>query len=171
MSAVHRRLLGRIFNDRVKNAPTFGKKLYELLFSENDDSVIGLFRYLPVGLVSFLADTAVLMLVSRFTDRHRVYVSAGFAVGVTLNFILAKLAVFQSKRIHPAAEFAAVVAISAVGLALTNLLFSLFLRAFHSLNEAVGKLLFKILSAFIVLFRNCCARRDFYHLIDRRAIK
>lgn len=63
MSAVHRHLLGRIFNGRVKSAPTFGKKLYELLFG-------------------------------------------------------------------------------------------LFLRAFHSLNEAVGKLLSKILSAFIVLFRN-----------------
>lgn len=152
----------------VKDAVGGKAKFRALFLDPNDDARLQFFRYLFVGGLSFLADTAVLLLTSTVIRQSWIYVTVGFLVGVTVNYRLSKRMVFQKKRRRPGIEFLSVLIISVIGLLLTNWLFDLFFALFARMfPEYWTKLFAKIVSAGLVLIWNFCARKGFYAVCDR----
>lgn len=157
-----------IIPQEVLQAKTLSGKIAALLFSKNATPALQFFRYFLVGGISFVVDTAVLLFVSVFTDISFLYVSAGFCVGVVVNYILSKLMVFQQPQDKPVVEFIVVFIISLVGLFLTNWLFDCFMALFKVMfSEYLSKLFAKIIAAAIVLIWNYSARKLFYRLIGK----
>ncbi len=161
-----------IFKDiipcEVRRAETFAGKLGALLFSKGPSPALQFVRYLLVGGISFVVDTAVLLFVSVFTDVSFVYVSAGFIVGVVTNYLLSKLMVFQQRQDKPIVEFLVILIISLIGLLLTNWLFDGFMMLFSIwISDYAAKFFAKTVAAAIVLVWNFCARKFFYYLIAK----
>ena len=156
----------------VKEAKGLRAKAHALFLEQNEDGGLQFFRYLFVGGAAFVADTAVYMLVFQFVKNSWVCVTAGFLVGVTVNFLLSKLMVFQKKRKWPALEFLVTVVISVIGWLLTEWLVELFFGWFSpSMAENAAAFWAKVIAAGLVLIWNFCARKTFYWVLDRKEKK
>ena len=158
----------RLIPPAVREARGLRAKGRALFLEKNEDSGLQFFRYLFVGGASFVADTVVYMLVFQFTKNSWIYVSAGFLVGVTVNYLLSKLMVFQKRRKWPVLEFLVTVAISVVGWLLTEWLVRLFFGWLDPLMaENAAAFFAKVVAAGLVLIWNFLARKAFYAILDR----
>ena len=152
----------------VREAKGLRAKGRALFLEKNEDSGLQFFRYLFVGGASFVADTLVYMLVFQFVKNEWVCVTAGFLVGVTVNFLLSKLMVFQKKRRWPVLEFLVTVVISVIGWLLTVWLVKLFFGWLDPLMaENAAAFFAKVVAAGLVLIWNFLARKVFYAILDR----
>ena len=127
-----------------------------LIITPTFNKTIQFFRALFVGGMAFLADAAVLWVIEALGLHYLIAAVFGFIVGVAVNYGLSKLLVFKKNKISMsrAAEISIYVAISAVGLGLTEL-FMLFF------TETVGLyfMLSKGISALLVFIWNYYSRR------------
>lgn len=105
-----------------------------LFYRKTDNVFIQFFRYCFVGGIATLAEGAALWLCQHFIFREAqgvwVFVAQAiaFVLGLTVNFILSKLFVFQEKSAtaNAAGEFVAYAVIGVVGLGIKELLLWLF---------------------------------------------
>lgn len=135
-------------------------KLKELLLAPTDNGLLQFCRYLIVGGFSFIADALVLRLCEKGLGMHYLAAAAlGFLFGVTVNYILSGLLAFAGKkaRVGKTAELAIFLAISVMGLGLTELLMWLFtdLGGFHYMVS-------KVIAAAIVFLWNFLAKKVLY---------
>lgn len=141
------------------------KELFRLLFrgefrtlflSPTQNVWIQLLRYGFVGGIAFLADFGTLALLHHGLHwNHYFATAAAFCVGLLVNYVLSKFAVFQQDaKQGKAVEFITYAVIGVIGLGLTELLIWL-------LHDRLGLavLLAKAIAAVLVLLWNFIARR------------
>lgn len=131
---------------------------WELLCAETTNSWVQLFRYGLVGGGAFLIDFAAYCILERF-GLH--YLAAGvlsFAVSFCFNFTASRALVFAVKGKTASGELSAVLAISLVGLLLTELLLYLIVSTLR-----FGSWQSKILASALVLLWNYFARKHFIY--------
>jgi putative flippase GtrA len=131
-------------------------RLRELFVEPTQDGAVQFFRSVFVGGAAFLTDTAVLMLLKSLGVHYLLAAAAGFIIGTALNYILTRHFVFSAlePRMSRPFEMAVFLAISLVGLGLTELLVWFFAG-----RLGIIVLLSKTFSAMIVYVWNFLARR------------
>ena len=133
-----------------------------LFYAKTDNVFIQFFRYCFVGGLATVAEGGALWLIQHFVFREAdgfwVFMSQAiaFVIGLTVNFILSKIFVFQEKseKTNAAGEFLTYAVIGVVGLGIKELLLWLF-------NIQIGwhYMLVWVVSTIIVLVWNYAARR------------
>lgn len=140
-----------------------GKRDFKgLFYAKTGNIFIQFFRYCFVGGIATVVEGGALWLIQHFVFREAegffVYISQGiaFILGLTANFILSKLFVFQEKseKTNAAGEFAVYGVIGVAGLLIKELLLWIF-------NIQIGwhYMLVWVVSTVIVLIWNYAARR------------
>ncbi|MBO4331518.1 MAG: GtrA family protein [Oscillospiraceae bacterium] len=131
-------------------------RLRRLFIEPTQDGAVQFFRSIFVGGAAFLTDTAVLMLLKALGVHYLIAAAIGFIIGTALNYILTRRFVFAAlePRMSRPFEMTVFLAISLVGLALTELLVWLFAG-----KLGVVVLLSKTFAAMIVYIWNFFARR------------
>lgn len=134
-------------------------KWRELLYKPSGNSLLQFLRYLIVGGSAFVADTVTLRLLE-YANFHYLWAAAGgFILGVSVNYVLSKVLAFagMEAKVSKRTELILFLAISLMGLALTELLMYLFkgLLGYHSLIS-------KAISAAIVFLWNFFAKKLLY---------
>ncbi len=127
-----------------------------LLLAPTANRPLQFLRAAFVGGLAFASDAGLLWILAALGLHYLVAAVFGFAAGVTVNYVLSKLLVFRKNktRLSRSMEIAVYVAVSAVGLGLTEL-FMLFF------TETLGLyyMLSKVLSAALVFIWNYFGRR------------
>lgn len=127
-----------------------------MLIDRTDNLFIQLFRSVFVGGTSFVFDFAVLYSLTEFAGVHYLLSSIlSFIVGVTVNYLLSKVWVFDRSTFNnKGLEFGIFALIGAVGLGLTTLFMYLFtdVARFHYLFS-------KIVATILVYLWNFFSRR------------
>ncbi|MDR0984645.1 MAG: GtrA family protein [Ruminococcus sp.] len=118
-------------------------------------------KYCVVGGIAFLADALTLFAFVHFTKLHYLVAAVfGFVAGLLVNFILAKLFVFNKveARVKPFAEFLSYGIIGVIGLGLTEIFLYIF-------TDKLGLwvMFSKCITAGIVLVWNYLARKIFLY--------
>jgi len=137
----------------LKNFFILLRKLdFKAIFIEKtDDTFLQLFRYLFVGGVSFVVDSAALYVITEMGVHYLVSGALAFVLGLCANFALSKLLVFsqRNKGKEKVKEIFGFVLITVTGLGITELLMWLFTE-----KLSLYYMLSKIIAAVIVLFWN-----------------
>lgn len=127
-----------------------------LLKNKTDNTVVQLIRYTFVGGVAFVVDVGLLFLLTEYFNVYYLF-SAGlaFLLGLTTNYILSVVWVFNKRRLRKKwLEFGIFAVVGIIGLGLTELFIWFFTEhvQFHYL-------LSKIISTFFVYLWNFFARK------------
>jgi len=131
------------------------KGLHGLFLSPTEDAFVQFFRYIFVGGAAFLADYALLFLLTRLGMHYLVAAVFAFLFGFLVNFSMGKWLVFQKETsMGRQKEMAGVLLISLVGLALTELLLFFFTEILY-----VHYMLSKVIAAGLVLLWNFWAKK------------
>ena len=139
----------------------FHFRLKELFLAPTENGLIKFFRYCFVGGIAFVCDYGIaalfFFLLGRGTLSTVVGTTAGFLVGLLVNFLLSKKFVFTEKASTGSekSEFAVYAVIGAIGLGISNLLMLAATEWVFSINQFAAK----ILVAMIVLIYNYVARK------------
>ncbi len=122
-----------------------------IMLTPTEDPFLQFFRYIFVGGASFVADSALLFIITEGGLPYLISGVISFIFGVTVNYILSKLLVFSNKTegAERSKEIAVFVAVAVCGLGITEGLMWLF-------TEKLGLwyMISKIIAAVIVLFWN-----------------
>lgn len=131
-----------------------------LFLSPTEDAFVQFFRYIFVGGAAFLADYALLFLLTRLGMHYLIAAIFSFIFGFLVNFAMGKWLVFQKEApMGRKKELAGVLLISLVGLALTELLLFFFTEILY-----VHYMLSKIIAAGLVLIWNFLARKKWMYV-------
>ncbi|MDR1801522.1 MAG: GtrA family protein [Lachnospiraceae bacterium] len=137
------------------------KLIIELLIVPTQNVSLQAFRALFVGVIAFIADAGTLWLLSLLGIHYLISAIFGFVVGVFVNFILSTKFVFATKAsVSKTAEIGVYVAVSLVGLGLTELLMWLFtekIGLYYMLSKCVAALIafsWNFTSRKLLLYRN-----------------
>lgn len=102
-------------------------KLKKWVLGPSENGQVQLFRSLFVGAAATVVDYATLaLLLSGLGLNEMIAATAGFLVGLLVNFILSRVWVFTGSRLSGSAEFMAFAVISVIGLGLTLLIVEFF---------------------------------------------
>ncbi|MCD8216327.1 MAG: GtrA family protein [Clostridiales bacterium] len=129
-----------------------------IFFKPTENGLIKFFRYAFVGGIAFVVDYLSFVLVSLVLPDNNISVvlatTAGFIVGLLVNFVLSKKFVFTEKPSinRASAEFAVYALIGVIGYFLTVLLMMVFIKI---LNKYIAKIVVSV----IVLVYNYIARK------------
>lgn len=140
------------------------KKLISKVLRKKTDSFwVQLFRYLFVGTTAFIFDFTILFfLTSKLHIPYLISTTLAFLVGVTINYLLSILWVFNTKEgVNRKKEFILFLIVAVIGLILTDLFMWLFTDKVHFFY-----LVSKIVTTVIVYFWNFLGRRYVYYFID-----
>lgn len=122
-----------------------------LLINPTEDTFLQFFRYIFVGGASFIADWALLHIITETGIHYLISGAVSFIAGLCVNYALSKLLVFSKKTsgAEKAKEFAVFAIVAVFGLGITEGLMWLFTEkaGFHYM-------LSKVIAAGIVLFWN-----------------
>ncbi len=122
-----------------------------LLINPTEDTFLQFFRYIFVGGASFVADWALLHIITEIGVHYLISGVFSFIAGLCVNYLLSKLLVFSKKTTgaEKAKEFAVFAIVAVFGLGITEGLMWLF-------TEKIGiyYMISKIIAAGIVLFWN-----------------
>ena len=127
-----------------------------LFIEKNDDGFIQFFRYIFVGGASFIADSALLHIITEMGLHYLISGVISFIFGLTVNYLLSKLLVFQNRTsgVERTKEIIVFSVVAVIGLGLTELLMWLFtekLLWYYMISKAIA--------AIIVLFWNYYAKK------------
>lgn len=132
-----------------------GFKLRALLIEPTSNTAIQALRALFVGVVAFIADAGTLWLVSLSGLHYLICAAMGFILGVAVNYVLSSRFIFFVRSpMGKSAEIAVFVAVSLVGLGLTEVFLWFF-------TETVGFhfLVSKCIATLLVFAWNFTARK------------
>ncbi len=132
-----------------------GFKIKALLTEPTSNAAIQAFRSLFVGVIAFVADAGVLWLVSLTGLHYLISAALGFILGVFVNYALSSRFVFFVRSpMGKSAEIAVFVAVSLVGLGLTEIFLWFF-------TETAGLhfLFSKVIATLLVFAWNFTARK------------
>ncbi len=131
-------------------------KLWDLVRTPTDSTLVQLFRYTFVGGVAFLCDFGALYALTEFGGLHYlVSASLSFLLGLSVNYALSVLWVFKRHSLRSRwVEFGVFAAVGVVGLGLNALFMWLFteVAGFHYLFSKIG-------STVLVFLWNFAARK------------
>ncbi len=122
-----------------------------IMLTPTEDPFLQFFRYIFVGGASFVADSAMLFIITEFGVQYLISGAISFTFGLAVNYILSKLLVFSNKTTGSERnkEIAVFAIVAICGLFITEGLMWL-------LTEKLGLwyMLSKVIAAGIVLFWN-----------------
>ena len=144
------------------------KLIHKVLRKKTDSFWVQLFRYLFVGTTAFVFDFTILfLLTSKLHVPYLVSTTLAFLVGVTINYLLSILWVFNTKEsINRKKQFTLFLIVAVIGLILTDLFMWLLTDKAHFFY-----LVSKIVTTVIVYFWNFLGRRYVYYFIDTKEEK
>lgn len=130
----------------------FGK----LFLQSTENTLVQFFRYVFVGGIAFVADFGSLFLLTEYVGLHYlVSATAAFIIGLSINYIISTLWVFQHGRVkNRYVEFLFFALIGMAGLGLNTLV----MYVFTDLME-IHYLLSKIISTVLVFLWNFLVRK------------
>ena len=131
------------------------QRIKRVFWAETDSTALQMFRYRFVGGVSFVADYAVLFLLTEFGSLYYLLAAAlAFCTGIIINFIFTKLLVFQEVKQNKLRERTIFVLICLAGLLYTE-------GIMFILTDLLGAhyLISKIVATVIVFFWNFFAKK------------
>ncbi len=122
-----------------------------IMLTPTEDPFLQFFRYIFVGGASFVADTALLNIITEAGVYYLVSGVISFIAGVAVNYILSKLLVFSNKTegSERRKEIAVFLIVAVCGLLITEGLMWLFTE-----KLGIWYMLSKVIAAGIVLFWN-----------------
>lgn len=122
-----------------------------IMLSPTEDSFLQFFRYIFVGGASFVADSAMLYLITEIGVPYLISGAFSFCFGLATNYILSKLLVFSNKT--KGSERNKEIAVFAI-VAICGLFITEGLMWFFTEKLSLWYMLSKIIAAGIVLFWN-----------------
>ena len=127
-----------------------------ILIAKTNNTFLQLFRYTFVGGIAFLADFGTLFLLTEFLHvQYLVSAGVAFVFGLTINYFLSVLWVFNSRTLENRfMEFLLFAVIGLVGLGLTELFLWILTDIF-----LIYYLFSKIITTVVVYFWNFFARK------------
>ena len=137
-----------------------------LLRDPTENGVLQLFRYGLVGGCAFLIDFGVYCLLTKLGMYYLLSGVFSFVVSFLFNFYVSRTLIFQTAaaKTVPHREFIGVVAVSVIGLGLTELLLYLFTDAL-----GIEYRLSKIIASLLVLIWNYAGRKWFVYRTRKEA--
>ena len=152
--------MDRLINDKIK--------LKDLFFGQSKNGFIEFFRSLFVGGAAFVADFVTLALLKELAGMGTILsATLGFAVGVTVNYLMSVFWAFRVSNVKNAvARFVIFLAIAAVGLLINNLIIAVF-DGYFARKQIFGTLLDparyymagKVIATVVVFFWNFFSRK------------
>lgn len=138
----------------------FHFKLKKLFFEPSSNAVIQFFRYAFVGGIATIVDWSAQYVITILGLHYLISAVFAFLAGLTVNFFLSKLFVFNSQkaRMGVITEFISYAVIGVIGLGIT-------IGLMYLLTDIAGIyfMLSKVITTLIVLFWNYIARKIFIY--------
>ncbi len=142
----------------------FHFKFRTLLIEDTEDTWIQLFRSLFVGGVATIVDFGVAAVVREgLGGSDLISNSAGFVIGLVVNYLISILWVFKKHNMNLAKEFIGFTIIGLIGLAINTGIVVGLGKVWNSETNAVMFYVAKIIATFITLIWNFAARKIFLY--------
>lgn len=134
----------------------FQQDMKKLFMEPTDNVVIQFFRYIFVGGIAFLVDGGSLFLIELMGIHYLIAAVFAFILGLTANFIMSKLLVFNGSESNKSnrVEFIVYGVIGIIGLGITEIIMFAFTEKLN-----MHFMISKIIAAALVLVWNFMARK------------